>query len=128
QICATATLSNGNLSLLNDLKTHANMPFTHIFSAEMFGSYKPSPKVYLGAAEKLGLSPGECAMVAAHLGDLKAAKDLGFRAIYVQRPLEEDWEQPKVEEAKNADWVDIWVSQDEEGFLTVAEKLIPKQE
>jgi len=40
QICSTATLSNGNLSLLSDLKTHANMPFTHIFSAEMFGSYK----------------------------------------------------------------------------------------
>jgi len=67
-------------------------------------------------------------MVAAHLDDLKAAKDLGFRAIYVQRPLEEDWEESKVEGAKTAGWVDIWVNEDEMGFLTVAEKLIRKQE
>lgn len=44
---STITLSNGNVSLLEDMVKHGGMPFTHIYSAEMFQSYKPSPKVYL---------------------------------------------------------------------------------
>lgn len=44
---STITLSNGNVSLLEDMVQHGSMPFTHIYSAEMFQSYKPSPKVYL---------------------------------------------------------------------------------
>ncbi|KAJ4303314.1 hypothetical protein N0V90_002207 [Kalmusia sp. IMI 367209] len=121
----TATLSNGNVSLLSDLKAHGNMEFTHILSAELFGSYKPSPTVYLGAAEKLGLQPRECAMVAAHLNDLQAAKSNGLHTIYVERPGEEDWSAEDVERAKEEGWVDIWVSRDEgsRGFITVAEKL-----
>lgn len=119
----TVTLSNGNLSLLNDLRVHAKMDFTHVFSAELFGSYKPSPKVYLGAVEKLGLKPDECAMVAAHLGDLKAAKSHGLQAIYVERPLEEDWSVQQIEAARGEGWVDLWIPDDEHGFVTVAEKL-----
>ena len=123
----TVTLSNGNISLLTDLSTHGSLPFTHIFSAELFGSYKPSPKVYLGAVEKLGLKPSECAMVAAHLADLKAAKDLGLQVIYVEREAEEDWANEEVEKARG--WVDLWVEKGDlgtsgkGGFLTVAEKL-----
>src|SRR5215469_4691908 len=72
-------------SLLNDLKAHAKLEFTHIFSAEEFGSYKPNPAVYLGAVKKLGLTPKDCAMVAAHLGVMdfvivSAQKLLGSRA------------------------------------------------
>lgn len=62
RLCWTCTLSNGNLTLLNDLVKHGKMEFTHVFSAEMFQSYKPNRKVYLGAAEKLGLQPDECVM------------------------------------------------------------------
>lgn len=115
------------MSLLTDLSAHGALPFTHIFSAELFGSYKPSPKVYLGAVEKLGLKPSECAMVAAHLADLKSAKDLGLQAIYVEREAEEDWGKEEVENARR--WVDLWVERGDVGtggkggFLTVAEKL-----
>jgi 2-haloacid dehalogenase len=119
----TVTLSNGNVSLLNDLNTGGNMGFTHIFSAEMFGSYKPSPTVYLGAVERLGLEPQQCAMVAAHLNDLKAAKSHGLQAIYVERPLEEDWNSEEVEKARNEGWVDLWIPAGQQGFVTVAEKL-----
>jgi 2-haloacid dehalogenase len=113
------------LSLLSDLKTHGNLSFTHVLSAELFGAYKPSPKIYLGAVEKLGLRPGECAMVAAHLNDLRAAKDLGLQAIYVERPGEEDWSADEVAKASKEGWVDLWVSLDagNRGFVTVAEKL-----
>jgi len=122
----TCMLSNGNLSLLSDLRAYSQIPFTHIFSAEMFGTYKPSPKVYLGAAEKLGLRPEECAMVAAHLNDLKAAKGCGLRTVYVERAQEEDWNEEVVEEEREAGWVDVWIDMKEEGskgFVTVAEKL-----
>lgn len=113
------------MSLLADLRTHSTIPFTHIFSAELFGTYKPSPRVYLGAAEKLQLPPGECAMVAAHLNDLRAAKDNGLKTIYVERPDEEDWDQAQVEKARLEGWVDLWISSGNgsKGFITVAEKL-----
>ncbi|KAK4917266.1 hypothetical protein LTR49_014887 [Elasticomyces elasticus] len=114
---STCTLSNGNLTLLNDMCKYGKMEFTHIYSAEMFQSYKPSPKVYLGAAEKMGLKPEECVMVAAHLDDLKAAKANGFRTIYVERPLEE-----RRPELKEEGFVDIWVEQGENGFITAAQK------
>jgi 2-haloacid dehalogenase len=121
----TCTLSNGNLSLLGDLRTFSNIPFTHLFSAELFGTYKPSPRVYLGAAEKLNLPPSECVMVAAHLNDLKAAKSNGLQTIYVERVGEEDWDEEEVEKAKQEGWVDLWVSGKDgsKGFITVAEKL-----
>lgn len=119
----TCTLSNGNLSLLNDLKIYAKLDFTQIFSAEEFGSYKPSRTVYLGAAQKLGLPTKDCAMVAAHLGDLMAAKACGFQTVYVERPLEEDWSTEKIQKAKEEGGIDIWVSADQDGFLTVAGKL-----
>ncbi|EMC95661.1 hypothetical protein BAUCODRAFT_34430 [Baudoinia panamericana UAMH 10762] len=115
----TCTLSNGNLTLLKDMVAHAKMEFTHVYSAEMFQSYKPSPKVYLGAAEKMGLRPEECAMVAAHLDDLKAAKSNGFRTIYIERPQEE--RHPEL--GGEADLVDIWVKEGEMGFVTAAERL-----
>lgn len=70
---------------------YTKIDFTNVFSVELLGSYNQSPKVYLGAVEKLGLKLSECAMVASHLSDLKAAKSNGLRAIYVEMPSEEDW-------------------------------------
>lgn len=107
------------------MRTFSNIPFTHLFSAELFGTYKPSPKVYLGAAEKLNLPPSECVMVAAHLNDLKAAKKNGLQTIYVERAGEEDWDEDEVEKAKGEGWVDLWVSSKDgsKGFITVAENL-----
>jgi 2-haloacid dehalogenase len=108
---------------LNDLKAHAKLDFTHLFSAEQFGTYKPSPKVYQGAVNMLALEPAECVMVAAHLGDLKAAKACGLGTIYVERHQEEDWDADNVNAAKHDGTVDLWVSGSEDGFLTMAEEL-----
>lgn len=96
-----------------------------MFSAELFGTYKPSPRVYLGAAERLQLPPDCCVMVAAHLNDLRAAKDSGLKTIYVERPGEEDWDRDRVEKARREGWVDLWISSGSEsrGFIAVAEKL-----
>jgi 2-haloacid dehalogenase len=83
----------------------------------MFQSFKPDPKVYLGAAGKMGVKPEECGLVAAHLYDLKAAKACGFYTIYVERPLEE-----KNPELRDENIPDIWIKESEDGFVTVAER------
>jgi 2-haloacid dehalogenase len=119
----TCTLSNGNLSLLGDLKVHAKLEFTHVFSAEQFGTFKPNPGVYHGAAEKLQIRSDECVMVAAHLSDLQAAKSCGYQTVYVERPQEEDWEPERIDRAKTEGFVDVWVTREEDGFIAVAERL-----
>ena len=119
----TATLSNGNVSLLQDLQRHGSLPFTHLFSAENFGAHKPSPQVYHGAANQLGLDPAQCTMVAAHLKDLKAAKSCGLRTIYVERELEEAWSADEVAKAKKDGFVDIWIDINTGGIIEVAKRL-----
>lgn len=118
----TATLSNGNTSLLADLAAHGSLPYKHIISAEDFEAYKPHPSVYLGAAKRLGLEPSECALVAAHLGDLKAAKGVGYQTIYIDRLQEEGWSKEEVQKARDDGWVDLWIDLDqgEGGFLEIA--------
>lgn len=91
----------------------------------MFETYKPSPRVYLGAADQLNLVPEQCAMVAAHLNDLQAAKKNGLRTIYIERPGEEEWSDGEVAQAKQEGWVDLWISSVDgtKGFITLAEEL-----
>ncbi|MBL8341766.1 MAG: haloacid dehalogenase type II [Rubrivivax sp.] len=84
----TATLSNGNVSLLVDLARHGGLPFDCVLSAELFAHYKPDPEVYLGAARLLDLAPAQVMMVAAHPSDLRAAAACGLRTALVPRPRE----------------------------------------
>jgi 2-haloacid dehalogenase len=83
-----APLSNGNMALLTNMAKAARLPWDCILSAELFRHYKPDPEVYLGTAALLGLQPGEVMMVAAHNGDLHAARALGFKTAFVHRPRE----------------------------------------
>lgn len=115
----TSTLSNGNASLLEDLRDYGHLPFEDITSAEHFGAYKPSSIVYSRAAAKFGLDPSECALVAAHLHDLQAAKKVGFQTIYIQRPQEEELPSEVVAQAKQ-EYVDMWIDLDSMGLLEVA--------
>ena len=83
-----ATLSNGNVALLNNMAKHAGLPWDLILSAEIFHHYKPDPEAYLGAADILGLKPTEVMMVAAHKDDLRHAAQQGLKTALVLRPLE----------------------------------------
>ena len=82
------TLSNGNVALLTNMAKNAGLPWDAILSSELAKRYKPDKEVYLTAADLLGLQPQQVMMVAAHKGDLRAAKSVGFKAAYVPRPLE----------------------------------------
>lgn len=124
---ATATLSNGSAALLTRMAAAAGLPWTAVLSAEDFGSFKPDPRVYRGGvARMLGAEEmGRAAMVATHLGDLKAAKALGMRVVYVERtPREEEaWGDEEVEAARREGWVDLWVKLGEGGLEEVARRL-----
>ena len=94
---------------------HADLPWDVIFSGELLGSYKPcvrfltcplathsdgikfrNPKVYLGALQHLSLPPEKCALVAAHVADLRAAASQGIKTIYIRRPTEDNEVRDKV--------------------------------
>lgn len=83
-----APLSNGNIALMTNLAKHGGLPWDCILGAELVRHYKPDREVYLSAADFLDVRPAEVVMVAAHLGDLRAARALGLRTAFVVRPLE----------------------------------------
>jgi len=81
-----ATLSNGNVALLTNLAKQAGLPWDCILSSELARRYKPDPAVYQMAADLLGLRPAQVLMVAAHKGDLQAARKVGLKTAFVPRP------------------------------------------
>jgi 2-haloacid dehalogenase len=98
-----ATLSNGNVALLTNMAKHAGLPWDAILSAELARHYKPDREVYLMAADLLGVTPAETMMVAAHAGDLKAARGCGLRTAFVHRP-DEYGSGGKADRAAAGDW------------------------
>lgn len=82
------TLSNGNVALLLSMARRAGLPWDAILGAEVSGAYKPAPRAYLRTAEILQIAPGELCLVAAHHGDLAAARAAGLMTAYVDRPDE----------------------------------------
>jgi 2-haloacid dehalogenase len=83
-----APLSNGNIRLMLDMAKRAGLPWDAILGAELAQAYKPSPEAYLRTAEALMLQPGQVCLVAAHNGDLAAARRCGLRAAFIPRPTE----------------------------------------
>ncbi|KAG8689126.1 hypothetical protein FRC11_004044 [Ceratobasidium sp. 423] len=82
-------LSNGSAPALVPMCKSAGLAFDLLLTSDLIGTYKPSPKMYVTAVAALGLKPGEVAMVAAHKGDLNAARERGLRTIYIERSTED---------------------------------------
>jgi len=83
-------LSNGTTRQLIDLAKFSGLEWDFVFGADIFRSYKPDKKMYLGAAGLLGLEPGQILMVAAHNEDLKGASKAGLRTCFVRRATEDE--------------------------------------
>jgi len=83
-----APLSNGNISLMTAMAKHSGLPWDCILGAELVRHYKPDREVYQSAADLLDLEPADVMMVAAHSGDLRAAREVGLRTAFVTRLLE----------------------------------------
>lgn len=98
-----APCSNGSIALMTRLARHANLPWDCILGAEIARDYKPKPAVYLAACAALRLDPAQVMMVAAHNGDLVAARAAGLATGFVPRPLEYGPDQT-TDLAPEADW------------------------
>jgi 2-haloacid dehalogenase len=88
-----APLSNGNIVLLLNMAKRAGLPWDAILGAEVVRAYKPMPEAYLRTADILALRPEEVCLVAAHNGDLAAARKCGLQTAFVVRPTEHGPEQ-----------------------------------
>lgn len=83
-----APISNGHIAGMLRLARHGDLPWDVILGAEIARAFKPQPAVYLASSAAAGLDPANVCMVAAHNGDLAAARALGLATIFVRRPLE----------------------------------------
>jgi 2-haloacid dehalogenase len=83
-----AAHSNGNIALILNMAKRAGLPWDTILGAEVVRQYKPLPEAYDAACEALGLEPPAVMMVAAHNGDLAAARSRGMATAFVPRPAE----------------------------------------
>jgi 2-haloacid dehalogenase len=83
-----APCSNGNIALMVNMAKRAGLPWDCILGAETARAYKPMPEAYLASCRMLDLKPAQVLMVAAHNGDLKAAKAQGLGTAFVPRPTE----------------------------------------
>jgi 2-haloacid dehalogenase len=83
-----APLSNGNVVLMLDMAKRAGLPWDAILGAELAQAYKPDPEAYLRTVDMLAMQPNEICMVAAHNGDLAAARACGLATAFVPRPTE----------------------------------------
>jgi len=60
--------------------------FEERLSIEDIGKFKPHTDAYDWAARKMGISPNECLLVAAHGWDIAGAVWAGWRGAFVSRP------------------------------------------
>lgn len=81
-------LSNGNVALLTEMAKFGGLPWDCVLGSDIVRHYKPDPEMYLMPGDFFDLLPSAVLMVAAHPGDLDAAKRNGLRTAYVHRPLE----------------------------------------
>ncbi|KAH8434406.1 uncharacterized protein LDX57_012053 [Aspergillus melleus] len=82
-------LANGTTRLQLDIIRSSGLPFHTLFSSQLLGLTKPDPAIYRKALDLLQVSPHEAAMVAAHAYDLRAAKQVGMRTVYIRRDTED---------------------------------------
>ena len=112
-----APLSNGNILLLANMAKRAGIPWDAILGAETVQAYKPQPEAYTRTAEILGITPAELCLVAAHNGDLRAARGAGLATAFVFRRGEHGPGQATDMTAEDP-W--DWICQD---FIDLAQQL-----
>lgn len=83
----TAILSNGSPSMLQAAVTNAGIGdlLGHVLSVEEVGVYKPHPKVYQLAVDRLSLSADAIVFVSSNAWDAYAASAFGLRVVWCNR-------------------------------------------
>jgi 2-haloacid dehalogenase len=84
---STAILSNGTPGMLAAAVHNAGLAglFDHVLSVEEVGVYKPHPKVYQLACNRLGAAAGAIAFLSSNAWDAHAASAFGMRSVWCNR-------------------------------------------
>ncbi len=82
-----AILSNGSPAMLEPLVENAGLAQTirDVLSVDELGVYKPSPRVYQLAVDRLGVRAGDIGFISSNCWDALGAKSFGFRVFWVNR-------------------------------------------
>jgi HAD superfamily hydrolase (TIGR01509 family) len=79
-VCTTARESSV-LAVLDLMGAQRKSRFEHVLAGDIVSRKKPDPEIYLLAAERFGLAPGECMVIEdSHIG-MRAALGAGMRCI-----------------------------------------------
>ena len=83
----TAILSNGSPEMLSAAVENAGLVglFDHVLSVELVGVYKPHPKVYRLACDRLSLDAGVILFAFSNAWDVHAASAFGMRTVWCNR-------------------------------------------
>ncbi|KAF7358422.1 Haloacid dehalogenase [Mycena venus] len=93
--------ANGTTRLQLDIVRSSGLKFDMLFSSELLGCYKPAPENYRKALGLLKLRADECVTVAAHTSDLRGAKAVGMKTVYVRRWTDDIREDQEVIRSEN---------------------------
>lgn len=82
------TLTNSSNSAVEEQMSNSGLSryFEQLLSIEDVGMYKPHRHVYSWAARKMGISPAESLLVAAHGWDVAGAHWAGWQTAFIARP------------------------------------------
>ena len=82
-----AILSNGSPAMLDPLVRNAGLDsvMSAVLSVDEVRVYKPHPRVYQLALDRLGVTPDEVAFVSSNYWDAAGAKSFGFRVFWINR-------------------------------------------
>lgn len=90
--CEVFVHANGTTRLQLDLIRSSGLRFDLLMSSQMLGQIKPAPEPYLKGLALIKRRPEECVMVAAHAYDVRGARDVGMRTIYIKRATDDTHE------------------------------------
>lgn len=82
-----AILSNGSPAMLGPLVTNAGLDrtFAAVISVDAAKIYKPDPRVYRLAPDRLGVAKHEIGFVSSNYWDAAGAKSFGFKVFWINR-------------------------------------------
>ena len=83
----TAILSNGSPHMLNAAVKSSGLQdlLDAVFSIEDVGVYKPDPRVYQLACDRLGASAGEISFQSSNAWDAAGAANFGMNVVWINR-------------------------------------------
>jgi len=86
--CSVAALTNSPQATVEAQLTATGIIdlFDAVMSVDAVARFKPHPEVYRHAAQRLGVPPSGCAMIAAHDWDVAGAMAAGYTGIFLERP------------------------------------------